>query len=51
MKEKLLQYWLLLLLLPLLAVNSYSQKIDKVITELSGNNIHIYYDLSEVEMD
>ena len=37
--------WFLIIILLLIPVHSFSQKIENVVSEVSGNNIHIYYDL------
>lgn len=49
MNRKLLPYWITLILLLFIAANTYSQKIEHVVTELAGSNIHIFYDLTNVD--
>ncbi|MCK5642376.1 MAG: hypothetical protein KAJ19_16335, partial [Gammaproteobacteria bacterium] len=45
--KRLLPYWILPILLQFIPVYSFSQKIENVVSEVSGSNIHIYYDLLE----
>jgi hypothetical protein len=49
--KKLLPCWILPILLQFIPVHSYSQKIENVVSEVSGSNIHIYYDLLEAAND
>jgi len=43
--------WILLVILLSVPIDCYPQKIENVISEISGNTIIIYYDLLEIELD
>jgi len=51
MNTKNLHTWILLLTLLAIPFRGFTQRIEQVVSEVSGNTIHVFYDLSEVAAD
>ena len=51
MNRRHLPSWILFILLQCIPVNCFTQKIENVVSEISGNTINIYYDLLEIAAD
>ena len=51
MKKRQLPSWIFVIILLCIPVNCFTQKIENVVSEISGSTINIYYDLLEIAND
>ena len=51
MRRKSMLFWILPICLLAIPVHSFTQKIENVVSEVVGSNIHIYYDLLDIADD